>query len=138
LRENVEKDQKIIAMPYDSLYCFLSDRGSAVRPQEMFMYRHPSERQERRIIEQIDRENIQWVVLSNRYRSTERGLGTFGQTHCRLLSEYISGHFRPVVTYGPWEKNPSEWIKNHAVMILKRDDRGSGCSLQELRKWTSH
>jgi hypothetical protein len=121
LMENAGANERIIAIPYDTLYCYLSMRDSAIRQQEMFLFGHPSLKQEREIISRMEQYKVKWVVFSNRYRSKEQPeFGTFGKTHCALLYQYITKNCAPVRIIGPWEKDPDDWIRDHAVMILKR------------------
>lgn len=121
LMRNVGKDEKIVALPYDALYCFLSERDSAIRQQEILALNHPTEEQEREIISSMERQNVRWAVLSNLYRTTEPGKGAgFGLVCCRLLSGYLEEHFSVAAVFGPWQGDPPEWIRGHGVAILKR------------------
>lgn len=121
IMRNVGKDEKIVALPYDPLYCFLSGRDSAIRQHEIFSLNHPTEEQEREIIASMERQNVRWAVLSNRYRTTEPGKGAgFGLVCCRLLSGYLEEHFDIAAVFGPWPKDPPEWIRGHGVAILRR------------------
>lgn len=121
LMRNVGKDEKIVALPYDTLYCFLSERDSAIRQQEIFSLSHPTEAQEREIIASMERQNVRWAVLSNIYRTLEPGKGAgLGLVCCRLLSGYLEEHFRIAAVFGPWGANPEEWIVGHGVAILRK------------------
>lgn len=114
--ENTNPTQQILTIPYDSLYCFLSDRRHAV-PELMFMEsRQISEKQEERIIGEIEAKRVPLVLITNRYRSSELGVGHFGVTHCKKLSEYIFSRYEKVQRLGPWEADSG----HHAVEIWKR------------------
>ncbi|MDD5556383.1 MAG: hypothetical protein PHN82_03930 [bacterium] len=120
---NVGEDEKIVAFPCDTLYCFLSGRDSAIRQQEIFFFSHPTVEQEREIIEAMERRNVRWAVLSNMYRSTEPGKGDgFGVVCCFLLSGYIEEHFSIAAVFGPWYTDPPWWIEGHGVAVLQRRD----------------
>jgi len=121
LMRNVGKDEKIAAFPYDTLYCFLSERDSAIRQQEILALSHPTEEQEREIIASMERQNVRWAVLSNLYRTTEPGKGAgFGLVCCRTLSGYLEEHFDIASVFGPWRTDPPWWIEGHGVAILRR------------------
>lgn len=123
LMRNVGKDEKIVALPYDTLYCFLSERDSAIRQQEILGLDHPTEEQEREIISSMERQRVRWAVLSNLYRTTEPGKGAgLGLVCCRTLSDYLEGHFSIAAVFGPWRKDPPWWIEDHGVAVLRRRD----------------
>ena len=123
LMRNVGKDEKIVALPYDTLYCFLSERDSAIRQQEILGLDHPTEEQEREIISSMERQRVRWAVLSNLYRTTEPGKGAgLGLVCCRTLSDYLEGHFSIAAVFGPWRKDPPWWIEEHGVAVLRRRD----------------
>ena len=118
LRENTRPDQEILTLPYDPIYCFLSGRRHALRELDFMEHIHLGVEQEKGILQELDRKKVPYVVISNRYRSKEAGVGHFGVTHARRLSEYLSTYYSEVKTFGPWE--PDDHL--HAVKILKRND----------------
>ncbi len=117
LRENSRKDQSFLAIPYEPLYGFLSERRHAL-PEMIFMvHMQIQEDDEEKWITQMEANEVPWVLISNRYRSEEAGIGEFGKTHCRKLAAYIFDHYREVKTLGPWGSDPD---KTHAIKLLKR------------------
>lgn len=121
LMRTVGRDEKIAAFPHDSLYCFLSERDSATRQQEIFYFSHPTEEQERETIASMERWNVRWVVLSNMYRTTEPGKGAgFGLVCCRTLSGYLEERFGIAAVFGPWRADPPNWVGGHGVAILRK------------------
>ena len=72
---------------------------------------------EEKWIAELDRKQPPWVIISNRYKSEEAGIGEFGKTHCKKLAVYIFSHYQEVKTFGPWGSDPD---KTYAIKVLKR------------------
>ncbi|MFA5260511.1 MAG: hypothetical protein WC450_04720 [Candidatus Omnitrophota bacterium] len=119
IRDHVPAGQKIFTLPHDSLYNFLSERDNATRQLALFAHTGIPEEQERAIIADLERGDVNWVVESNRSRSEEFGMGTFGQTHCRMIADYIRANFEIVIQWGEWTRPPG-WAWDHGVRIWKR------------------
>lgn len=115
--ENTEPTQEILAIPYDILYCFLSGRQHAVR-EFVFLVSGSitQDGQEREVIQKIQAKQPPFVLISNRYRSEEVGVGHFGKTHCRRLARYIFDHYREIRTFGPWQ----EGGRYHAIKVFQK------------------
>ncbi len=114
--ENTQPSDSILAIPYDSLYCFLSGRKQAVRELMFMEHSLISEARQEEIIHELQNKKVPLVVISNRYRSRERGMGEFGRTHCRRLAAYIYQHYQEVQTFGPWDGFDRGF---HAIKIYK-------------------
>jgi len=117
LIENTRAEDQILAIPYDALYCFLSERRHAVRELMFMEHMQVSGKEEDEMIRQIQAKRPPLFILSNRYRSAELGMGTFGETHYRKLAQYLFEHYREVQTFGPWDGISAGL---HAVKIFKR------------------
>jgi len=120
IRNNVDPAEKILVLPLDPLYLFLSERDSATRQLVFFDHMNIPEEQERKIISQMEKGGANWAVISSRASSWEEGLGVFGETYGLLLAKYLNGRFAPVAQFGDWV-NPAGWISNHGVRILKKE-----------------
>ena len=117
IKENVPQNDKIIAIPYDSIYYFLSGRDSAVRELSLFWLEG---QQEKDIIKNIEKEKVNYVIISNRAMyPLETRLEVFGQDYGINLAGYLDKNFKVTAAFGPWEKKAG-WISDHAVKILKR------------------
>lgn len=114
--ENTTPDQKILAIPYEPLYAFLSARRHAFRELMFVEGIHIRKDQEERMIRDLEAQKTPLVLISNRYYSTERGIGYFGKTHCQRLSQYLMDHYQEIQTFGRWEVDSGE----HAVKIFVR------------------
>ena len=119
LKEHLRADELFFALPYEPLYYFLTDKRSPTRQMIFFDYLRITTEQEKEVLDDLERKNIRWVLLSNRQVSTEAGLGTLGKTYCPLIGEYIGNNFETVAEFGDWTSEPG-WAWNHGVKILKR------------------
>lgn len=124
LNKNLKEDETFLALPYDPLYYYLADRQSPTRQLIFFEHINIPPVQEEEIIAEIKRQNVEYVILSNRSRSTQRGLGILGKTYCPLLGDYIFANYKEVVNFGPVKADPG-WATQHGVTILKRLDESN-------------
>jgi hypothetical protein len=111
--------ESFFAVPYDILYNYLLARPIPSRQTIFFEHINIPPEQELKIIKEIEAKNINTIVLSNRYRSPEKGLGTLGKTYCPIIGKYIEDNFVVLVRIGYWQVLPG-WGWNHGTMILKR------------------
>jgi len=119
IKQHVPENEKIFAIPHDSLYYFLSERDGASRQLALFEHTYITPEQEHKIISDLEKHNVQWVIVSSRVRSVEFGMGVFGVTHCKILADYLNNHFEGNAQLGDWD-NPGGWAANHGVRILKK------------------
>ena len=119
LDKNLGKDELFFALPYDPLYYFLTNKPSPTRQLIFFKFVQIPEKQELEIIQDLERHKVNWILLSNRFVSSDYGLGLLGETHCIRIADYINTHFTPVAQFGDWT-NPSGWAWNHGTRIYKR------------------
>jgi hypothetical protein len=119
LRENVPPGQKIFVLPHDSLYYFLSEHDNGSRELAIFQHTQIPTEQEQKMIKDLEKNNVNWIVVSNRAFSPEPGMGYFGTTHCVNLGKYINDHFEPATQFGSWDRMPG-WAWDHGTRIYKR------------------
>lgn len=119
LQNKIPANESFFALPYDPLYYYLTDKKSPTRQLIFFEHINIPPEQEMIIIKELEDHHTNWVVLSNRAVSTERGLGILGKTYCPLLEKYLSANFKPVAQFGQW-KYQARWGSNHSTQILKR------------------
>ncbi|MCA9409522.1 MAG: hypothetical protein KC733_12585, partial [Candidatus Omnitrophica bacterium] len=120
INQHVPANDKILALPHSSLYYFLTNHDGATRQLDFFEHSMIPPEQEQSIITELEQNNLQWIILSNRYRSPETDMGFFGETHCKILFKYIEDHFETVTQFGDWNNPNPGWAWNHGVKILKR------------------
>ncbi|MBI3602353.1 MAG: hypothetical protein HY209_05625 [Candidatus Omnitrophica bacterium] len=120
LNQNLQKDELFFALPYDCLYYYLTARPSPTRQLIFFDHIKIPPQQEISVIRELEKNKVNYILVSNRIASHEIGLGVFGKTYCPLLYQYILQNFRPIYHYGGnWQAEPG-WANNHGVIIFKR------------------
>jgi len=117
LVNHIGENEKFLAIPYDPIYYFLSNRDSATR---LLGILKTSESKERDLLREIEKNEVKHILLSNRaYRDRDTRFGVFGKDYGMKLQRYINEYFEEIATFGPWEA-PSGWTTNHAVKIYRR------------------
>jgi len=120
LSTTLKKDDQFFAMPYDCLYYYLTGKNSPTRQLIFFDHIKIPQQQEISVIQELEKNRTVYVLMSNRIKSDETGLGVFGQTYCPLLAQYINQVYAPLARQGgDWTQAPG-WANNHGVIILKR------------------
>ena len=119
LDKNLKPGEQFFALPYDPIYYYLTGRQSPTQLLIYFEHINIKEAQQRRIIADLENKHINWIVLSSRIKTSERGLGTFGATYCPLIAKYFREKFDPVTEFGDWQ-NDAGWASSHGTVILKR------------------
>jgi hypothetical protein len=119
LNNTLKPDETFFALPYDIIYYYLTGRPSPSRQTIFFEHINIPLEQERKIIQEIEEKKVNYIVVSNRFMSPERGLGTLGKTYCPVIGKYINDNFIPVIRFGDWQHVPG-WGWAHGTMILKR------------------
>ncbi len=119
LNNKIPANEKFLALPYDPLYYYLTDKQSPTRQLIFFEHIKIPREQEATIIKELEDNKINWVLISSRAWSFERGLGVLGQTYCPLIGKYLEDNFSPVAEFGQWIQ-PVGWSVNHGTKIYKR------------------
>jgi hypothetical protein len=119
LDSHLAKDEKFLALPFDPLFYYLTDRPSPTRQLIFFYHNHITREQEQEIIQGLEQQKVNTVIISNRAYLSDEGLGIFGKDCCRLMAQYIAAHFETVAEFGDWV-NPAGWAWSYGVKILKR------------------
>lgn len=119
IEHNIPADEMFFAAPYDPLYYYLTDRKSPTRQLVFFDFLNIPEVQQKNIINDLERNNVKWILLSNRVISNEPGNGAFGQTNSQLIAVYIQTHFEKVAEFGQWGI-PAGWTWDTGMRIYRR------------------
>ncbi len=119
LKNTVPADETFFALPYDNLYYYLTNKTSPTRMLIFFDHLHISPEQEHKILSEIEKDRVNFILLSNRMYSQEMDLGRFGQTYCPVIAKYIDANFTPVAQFGEWQTEPG-WGWNHGTRIYQR------------------
>ena len=121
LQRNLAQAETFLALPYDPLYYFLTEKTSPIHKLFFHAYGEISRAQEYQILDEIEQKDVRYILLSNRAHAQIPELGTFGQTYASVLDQYIQTHYKPIKTFGDWD-TPGGAFKNHAVRIYRRED----------------
>ena len=119
LNATLKPEETFFAVPYDIIYYYLTGRPNPSRQTIFFEHINIPPQQEQKIIQELEDKKVNYIVLSNRFTSPERGLGVLGTTYCPLIGKYINDHFAPIARFGDWQHVPG-WGWSHGTMILKR------------------
>ncbi|MBF0122197.1 MAG: hypothetical protein HQL21_02165 [Candidatus Omnitrophica bacterium] len=119
IQKEIDPKESFLALPYEPLYYFLTQHKSPAWLLLFVQASHPTREQEERVLHDLERNHVNWVILSSRLSSREAGMGTLGKDYCPLIADYISRNFTPVAQFGDWT-NPPGWAWNHGTVILKR------------------
>lgn len=113
-----QTDDKILTLPYDNLYCFLTNRKSAIRKTSI-LYGDLNE-----ALIQIHQTDIPLIIVSNRaFRPKEEStFGIFGKDYGIDILNYIQKNYVLIDQIGPWGKTATA-IQNHAVQIYLHKSR---------------
>jgi hypothetical protein len=117
--QNVPAGEKMFSVPFDTLYNFLTGHDQPTRQWTFFKHFIIPPEQDLDTIRDLEREKVNWVLLSNRAISLEAGLGIFGRDYCHILGKYILTEYEPVAQIGWWTRQAS-WAWDHGVVMLKR------------------
>lgn len=111
--------EKFFALPYDPLYYYLTGRASPTRQLIFFEHINIYQDQEERIIAELEKEKVNYVLISSRAYAREPGLGEFGKSYCQILGSYVAKNFEEIARFGNWTNDPG-WSWGHGTKILKR------------------
>ncbi len=120
LNKTLKPNELFFALPYDCLYYYLTGKRTPTRQLIFFEHIKIPREQEISVIADLERNHVNYVLLSNRaYAHQEYGLGFLGTTYCPLIGKYIHDNFVPIARFGDWTNEPG-WAWNHGTLILKR------------------
>ncbi len=120
LNGHLKNDELFFALPYDPLYYYLTGKPSPTRQIIFFDHIKIPPRQEISIIQELEKNKVNYILLSNRVMANETGLGVFGKTYCPIIYQYLTTNFAPTWRYGGnWNAEPGT-NANHGVIIFKR------------------
>ncbi|MEW6102614.1 MAG: hypothetical protein AB1630_02150 [bacterium] len=119
LKKNTRDNEKIIAIPNVPLFSFLSERNNGTPFYSFCLPDRLTLNDENRVIEDIEREKIRFVLISNTtFAFTRKEAGIFGQTHCIKLAKYLERNYSLLKIYGDWN-GKVDWLYE-SIAILKR------------------
>jgi len=119
LENYLKKDETFFALPYLPLYYYLTDRTNPTRLSIFFEHINITTEQEVKIIQDLTKNKVDYIVVSNRIKSAPTAKDVLNLSHYPILNRYLNDQFEVVKTIGDWNKNAG-FIRNHATKILKK------------------
>jgi hypothetical protein len=115
LLTHTQPDEPILTIPYDALYCFLTQRPLAVRNPSMIGATGEEE------LIAIEQKHVRIIIISNRAFShhEEDRFGILGKDYGNKLWSYIQQNYALIAQIGPWDAVATP-VYNHAVRIYSR------------------
>ena len=133
LKKNVPPDETFLALPFEPLYYFLTEKDSPTRQLIFFEHINIPPQQEEEILADLKRNRTTYILFSNRGTvpieaikgvpgevSIQAGIGIFGKDYGPLLYKYVEKNYHIVAIFGNWNQ-PAGWCNRHAAMILKKN-----------------
>lgn len=94
IEKNTQPDEKILSLPYNMLPVFITKRETATTRYNEFLYLSQlTEKDERNVIESIEKEKVKIILYAQSEAKIYGGRGTFGKTHCKILDKYIKDNY---------------------------------------------
>lgn len=93
IETNSKPGEKILTLPYNTLYNFLSDREQPSRINEFIYISNINEAEENTIIADIEQNKVKLIMYVLKQGKKIRGVGIFGTTHCKKLDKYIKDNY---------------------------------------------
>jgi len=118
IADNSAPGEPILVVPMDAIYMFLADRPHACRTTDFSAIQNIAEDEQKRIIADMERLNVRMVVWTNTVISTPTSREVFGETHCRILADYIRSRYSPAATFGC--EGPGDGFRNHGAVVWMR------------------
>ena len=121
----------ILTLPYDSLYCFLTQRKLATKNPSLIGSTGTY------VIPELEKNQVPLIVISNRafHHNEEHLYGTLGRDYGKDLWEYIQTNYFLAAQFGPWN-NMAGPVQNHATQIYLRKtafESKASVSVQEIK-----
>lgn len=104
---NLQKDEQLLSIPYDLLNNYISKRDYPSRITEFMHLSQITEEDELKVINDIEKQKIKYIVYSTKNGPLYGGLGIFGKTHCKILYNYILKNYQADFTIAYKNKNPN-------------------------------
>lgn len=93
IEKNSKPGEKMLTLPYNSLYNFLTNREQPSRITEFTYISNLNLNDEKTIISDMEKNKVNLILYSIRESDLDSGLGKFGTTHCKELGNYIKDNY---------------------------------------------
>lgn len=119
LKSNLQKDELFWAIPYDSIYYFLTEKRSPTKELMLVSMLPFPDEQQQLIIRQLEANKINWVLTSDKAFRGQGQLGELQLNYIPLIQRYLLDNFVTEIQFGK-AQSPDDWRRKHIVRILKR------------------
>ncbi|MEW5818629.1 MAG: hypothetical protein AB1782_00430 [Cyanobacteriota bacterium] len=92
--DHTKQTDKLLAIPYCSLYNFVSKREAPSRYTEFLLISGVTEEDEKKVIKDIEKNRVNTILYINKVGPSYTGFGYFGESHCKILDRYIKDNYR--------------------------------------------
>lgn len=93
IEKNSNPGDKMLTLPYDTIYNFISNREQPSRITEFSYISNINTSDEAAIIADMEKKKVKLIMYAIRESDLDSGLGKFGTTHCQKLSKYIKDNY---------------------------------------------
>lgn len=116
INKNTKPGDKILTLPYNALYNFLSERDMPARDTEFEYMSNISPKDQQKVIQSLEINKVKIIMISHKAGPISQGIGVFGKTHCQQLYDYINKNYYVDIIYSPKGKS----ISATTIYFLKR------------------
>lgn len=92
--DHLAKDEMLFSFPYDMLNNFLSKRPYPTRIMEFIYVSQVNDSDQQKVIEDLEKNRVKNILYSSKFGDLDKGLGIFGQTHCKKLFNYLNSNYQ--------------------------------------------
>jgi hypothetical protein len=94
IQSHTNENEKVLTLPYNSLYNFISRRDHPSRYNEFLWITGITEQDQHRVIDDLEKNKVRLIMYTIKRSIPEAGgFGTFGVTHCEILDKYIKDNY---------------------------------------------
>lgn len=93
IEKNSKKGEKILTLPYNALYNFITDRDQPSKITEFSYISNITNKDEKNIIANMENNKVNLIMYAIKESDLDSGSGKFGKTHCQKLDKYIKDNY---------------------------------------------
>jgi len=101
------------------VFISITNRKGPTFASNFFPYKNISREQYKKIINELERKKIKYILVSNRLRSKISPNGNLNQNFAPSFNQYLYDNFKIMKIFGTWGEG-ADWVRNHGTVILKR------------------
>lgn len=117
IEKNTQTGEKILTIPYDSFYNFITKRDQPSRITEFLHLSNITPQDEEKIIADIEKNKVKLIMYSIRSLPGTESV-EFGKTHCQKLDEYIKKNYLYTQAYYSKDTQSNKRYINSRLSLL--------------------